>query len=74
MSTTGGARAQVHLREILPAILTPAYLTADFALAAAHTAFDENGHLTEEGTRNFLQNYMTDYTRWVASHQARVSE
>jgi len=70
MSTIGGARAQVHLRDVLLATLTPVYLAPDFALASAHTAFDENGRLVDEGTRNFLQKYMTGFTQWVANQQA----
>ncbi|WP_372966162.1 NADPH-dependent FMN reductase [Marinobacter sp.] len=68
MSTIGGARAQVHLRDILLATLTPVYLAPDFALASAHTAFDDDGQLVDEGTRKFLQKYMTGYINWVASH------
>ena len=70
MSTIGGARAQVHLRDVLLATLTPVYLAPDFALASAHTAFDENGRLVDEGTRDFLQKYMTGYTQWVANQRA----
>ena len=70
MSTFGGARAQVHLRDILAATLTPVYLAPDFALASAHTAFDENGRLVDEGTRDFLQKYMMGYTHWVARQRA----
>lgn len=70
MSTLGGARAQIHLRDILAATLTPVYLAPDFALACAHTAFDEEGRLVDESTRNFLQKYLTGYTQWVASQRA----
>lgn len=67
MSSLGGARAQVHLRDILAATLTPVYLAPDFALASAHTAFDKEGRLIDEATRNFLKRYMTGYIQWVAS-------
>lgn len=67
MSTIGGARAQVHLRDTLLATLTPVYLAPDFALASAHTAFDEEGRLVDEATRDFLQKYMRGYTQWVAA-------
>ncbi|OEY65102.1 NADPH-dependent FMN reductase [Marinobacter sp. X15-166B] len=66
MSTLGGARAQVHLRDIFAGTLTPVFLTPDFALATAHKAFDEDGALVNEGTREFLQKYMQGYTQWVA--------
>lgn len=68
MSTLGGARAQVHLREVLSATLTPVYLAPDFALATAHKAFDDNGALADEATRDFLQRYMTGFVQWVQSN------
>lgn len=70
MSTLGGVRAQVHLRDILAATLTPVYLAPDFALASAHKAFDDEGRLVDENTRDFLQKYVTGYTGWVANQRA----
>lgn len=67
MSHTGGVRAQVHLRDIILATLTPVYLAPDFALASAHTAFDEQGRLADKKTRDFIQQYLSGYTRWAAS-------
>ncbi|MBM7457286.1 chromate reductase [Oceanisphaera litoralis] len=69
MSTLGGARAQIHLRDVLAATLTPFYLAPDFALATSHQAFDDKGRLVDQGTRDFLQNYMAGFTQWVASQQ-----
>lgn len=65
MSTLGGARAQVHLRDILVATLTPFYLVPDFALAASHNAFDDQGSLVDEGARSRLENYMAGFAAWV---------
>lgn len=71
ISTLGGARAQIHLRDILAATLTPVYLAPDFALASAHTAFDETGHLVDGPTRDYLQQYLSGFTRWGISQQTR---
>jgi chromate reductase len=65
MSTLGGARAQIHLRDVLAATLTPFYLAPDFALPSAHTAFDKTGRLLDEGSRERLQSYMAGFTQWV---------
>lgn len=66
MSKLGGIRAQVHLRDILVATLTPVYLAPDFALSSAHTAFDDAGQLVDETTQKFLQQYLTGYTKWIS--------
>lgn len=69
MSTLGGARAQIHLREVLAATLTPVFLAPDFALPTAHKAFDESGSLTDSATREFLQNYLTGFVPWVEAQR-----
>lgn len=70
MSTLGGARAQVHLREVLAATLTPVYLAPDFALPSAHTAFDAAGQLVDASTRDYLRQYLAGYTAWLRSQLA----
>lgn len=70
MSTLGGARAQIHLRDVLAATLTPFYLAPDFALSTAHNAFDDNGSLTDNATREFLQSYLTGFVQWVESQRS----
>lgn len=67
MSGLGGARAQIHVRDVLAATLTPFYLAPDFALATAHNAFDDNGKLVDSSTREFFQNYLTGFAQWVES-------
>lgn len=65
MSTLGGARAQIHLRDILFGTLSPVHLAAEFLLASAHKAFDENGKLTDQKTEEFLDKYIQSYVDWL---------
>ena len=64
-STLGGVRAQVHLRDVLSATLTPVYPSPDFLLASAHKAFDEAGGLADEATAQFLQRYLSGFIDWA---------
>jgi len=66
MSKLGGIRAQVHLRDIMVATLTPVYLAPDFALASAHTAFDSSGQLVDETTQDILHQFLTGYMKWIS--------
>jgi len=69
MSTLGGARAQVHLRDILLGTLSPIYLAPDFLLASAHNAFDANGALVDQKTMDFLKQYLHGYISWLKSRK-----
>lgn len=64
-STLGGVRAQVHLRDILAATLTPIYPSPDFLLASAHKAFDQSGMLVDASTRDFLHQFLEGYLDWA---------
>ena len=52
-----GLRAQLHLRQILDAPGVNAIVMPgnEFLLGKAKEAFDENGNLIAEGTRQFLK-------------------
>ncbi len=65
-SSLGGARAQVHLREVLAATLAPVHRAPDFLLASAHKAFDGAGKLADEATAALLAQYLQGYLDWVA--------
>ena len=67
MSTLGGARAQVHLKDILLGTLSPLYMAPDFLLASAHKAFDTNGGLVDQKTKDFLKQYLHGYIIWLKS-------
>ena len=65
MSAIGGARAQVHLRDILSGTLSPVYPAPDFLLASAHRMVDDRGNLTDSATRDRLSDYVRGYLQWV---------
>lgn len=65
MSPLGGARAQVHLREVLAATLTPVYLAPDYLLPLAQNAFDGAGALSDAKALERLQRYVKGYLAWA---------
>lgn len=67
MSATGGARAQVHLRDTLAGILTPVFHAPDFLVPTAHKAFDETGTLKDEATQDLLKQRVAAYLDWARS-------
>ncbi|MGC3874492.1 NADPH-dependent FMN reductase [Halomonas sp. GXIMD04776] len=65
MSATGGARAQVHLRDILAGVLAPVFAAPDFLVPTAQNKFDDDGKLTDTPTQEMLQKRMDSYLEWV---------
>lgn len=65
-SSLGGARAQIHLRAVLAATLTPVFPAPEVLLASAHKAFDDSGKLVDEATAAFLAQYLNGYVEWAA--------
>ena len=61
----GGARAQVHLRDVLAGTLARVCPASDFLLAAAGKAFSPDGSLKDETTAAVLKKYMDDYIAWA---------
>nr|WP_298377113.1 NADPH-dependent FMN reductase [uncultured Halomonas sp.] len=70
MSPTGGARAQVHLRDILAGVLAPVFAGPDFLVPTAQDKFDEAGKLTDEATQKRLQKRMDAYIEWIGKLSA----
>jgi len=69
MSAVGGARAQVHLRNVLASTLSPVFLNPDYLLPSAQNAFDEHGELQDSTARDRLQRYIQHYVEWLAKLQ-----
>lgn len=65
MSAIGGARAQMHLGNILSSTLTPVFLTPDYLLPFAQNAFDESGMLCDKTAESRLRCYLAEYCDWV---------
>lgn len=61
----GGFGANHHLRQILSCLNVPTMQAPEAYLGHIDTAFDENGNLTNERTREFLQKFMVSYATWV---------
>jgi chromate reductase len=67
MSPVGGARVQMHLKDILASTLTPVYSAPDYLLPLAQKAFNDNGELTDETATRRLRRYLSGFTAWAAS-------
>ena len=65
-SPLGGARAQVHLRDVLAGTLTPVFPTPDYLLPSAQNAFDRTGALTDETAERRLKRYLAGFLEWVS--------
>ena len=63
-SALGGVRAQVHLRDVLAATLTPVFPAPDCFLPMAQNAF-KAGELVDETFRQRLKRYLDGYVDWV---------
>ena len=66
----GGGRAQYHLRQVFVALNVLLLNKPEITIPAAHTKFDEAGHLTDEATRTLIARQLealADWTRTVKS-------
>lgn len=63
----GTSRAQLHLRQILesPGVGAYTFPGNEFLLGKVKEAFDENGHIKDQGTTNFLRELLVKFTRFV---------
>jgi len=64
-SAVGGARVQVHLRDVLSSTLTPVLPAPHFLVPLAKEKFDQDGRLIDEDTRRSLDRYVTEFVKWV---------
>lgn len=71
ISPLGGARAQIHLRDVLAGTLTPVYRCPDYLLPAAQSQFDENGILGDSERRGLLQRFVREYLEWISGLKAK---
>lgn len=63
-----GFGANHHLRQSLVFLNVPAMQQPEAYIGDAGTLFDDNGRLTDESTRNFLQKFINAYEKWVITH------
>ncbi|WP_312753529.1 NADPH-dependent FMN reductase [Rummeliibacillus suwonensis] len=67
MGHLGTVKAQAHLRDILFAIGlgSPVLQGNEVYVGAAHTKFDAEGNLTDEGTVKFLDSVIDNFIEWM---------
>ena len=65
LAPAGGARAHMHLTQVLGGTLTPCYLAPSFVVPAVHTQFDEDGALADEVTKGRLDKTLAAFVGWA---------
>jgi chromate reductase len=64
-SVVGGARVQLHLRDVFSSTLTPVVPSPPFLVPVAQEKFNQEGRLVDEDTIRRLDRYMKDFVDWV---------
>jgi chromate reductase len=62
---TGTARSQTQLRQAFVFTNTYAMVQPEVLVARAHEKFDANGQLTDQATREFLQQFLLRFEAWT---------
>lgn len=61
----GGARVQLHLRDVFSSTLTPVVPSPPFLVPLAQNKFNQEGELVDKDTIQGLNRYMKDLVAWV---------
>jgi chromate reductase len=61
----GGFGANHHLRQSLVFVNVPAMQQPEAYIGNAAKLFDNNGKLTDESTREYLQKFIDAFAKWV---------
>jgi chromate reductase, NAD(P)H dehydrogenase (quinone) len=69
----GGVSAVKHLQQILPGISGPILQQPEMYLGGLGDAF-ENGDLTKDSVKDFLQKYLAAYEAWVSLHAGAANK
>lgn len=64
-STIGTARAQGQLKQVLHGLVMPLFPYGEVLVAQAQHKFSEEGHLSDEPTRAFIERYLSEFVRWI---------
>ncbi len=64
-SAVGGARVQLHLRDVFSATLTPVVPSPPFLLPLAQEKFDKEGRLVDEDSQHRLDRYVKEFIAWA---------
>ena len=71
IGAVGGFGANHHLRQCLAYLNVPTLAQPEVYLGTVDKVLDQNGKLTDDGTRKHLTKFMEAFTRWVRAN-ARV--
>ncbi|HEY8607585.1 MAG TPA: NAD(P)H-dependent oxidoreductase [Noviherbaspirillum sp.] len=66
----GGFGANHHLRQSLVFLNVPAMQQPEAYIGNAGKLFDDAGAIAADATRDFLQNYLAAFARWIDANQA----
>lgn len=64
-SWAGGARSQAHLKAILGGVIAQVFPYPEFLVGRSFEKFTAEGELTDDTTRELLQQYLATYVEWV---------
>lgn len=67
ISVVGGARCQVHLRDVLAGTLSRVFSTPDFLLPTVGNAFSPENEFKEEAIATRLKEYIGNYLAWLSA-------
>jgi chromate reductase len=70
-SALGTGRAQYHLRQSCVFLNMHVLNKPEVMIAAAHTKFDDKGTLTDETTRGFIRDLLTNLAAWTRRLEPR---
>lgn len=65
---SGTMRAQEQLKLSLMAMASAVFPHRGVAITRARERFDDELHLVDEATRDYLRSYLHDFTAWVRRH------
>src|SRR5690554_2804546 len=63
-----GFGANHHLRQSLVFVNVPTMAQPEAYIGGAAELFDDNGKLTNDSTKGFLQSYMDAFAKWIATN------
>ena len=65
LGVLSGFGANHHLRQMLVFLNVPTMQQPEAYIGGAGKLFDESGNLTNDSTRQFLQNFVDSFARWI---------
>ena len=73
VGSIGTALAQQHLRNVLAYLDMPTLGQPEMFIQNKHGLFGDNGSITDDSTKQFLQKFVERFADWVKQHSDRVA-